>query len=144
MTAKRGFLFLWLPILGLLILFACSKDNKPSGPPTYYQGGLAVANQSEVPITIVEMIQKRGTQEVHLRMGNSLHPGFSLPLHNIIDEGNSLIFPGGDKVTVQFVAEEPDPNNPGQPLFQNSVQLTINGNIVLQVKSGGHYEISGG
>jgi hypothetical protein len=77
-------------------------------------------------------------------MGNGLGPGFSLPLHNIIDPDGGLIFPGGDRVTVHFAAEQRDPNNPSQPLFQNSVQLTVNGSFILQVKSGGSYDVSPG
>ncbi len=128
----------------LFLAFGCSKDNRPAAPATYYQGGLSVSNQSDVPIIIVQMIQKRGTREVRQQMGNALHPGFSLALHNIMDEGGGLVFPGGDKVSVIFASEQRDPNDPTQPLFQNDVQLTINGSLVIQVKSGGRYQIGGG
>lgn len=127
-----------------LFYFSCTDDPKPSGPPTYYQGRLSVQNESDVSIVIVDMTQRRGAQVVHKQLGNSLGPGFSLALLNIIDPDGGLIFPGGDKVTIHFAADQRDPNNPSQPLFQNSVQLTVNGSFVLQVKSGGSYDINPG
>ena len=137
-------LILLVVVSGLLCVLSCAHDPKPSGPPTYYQGRLSVQNSSDVSIVIVDMTQRRGAQVVHRQLGNALGPGFSLALLNIIDPGGGLIFPGGDKVTVHFAADERDPNNPSQPLFQNSVQLTINGSFVLQVKSGGAYDINPG
>jgi hypothetical protein len=126
-------------LISTFILLACAHNNKPSGPVIYYDGKLSISNKGEVPITIVEMTQKRGTKEVRLEMGNSLHPGFSYALHNIIDRDGGLVFPGGDKVTVKFASQE---YNSIDPYFQDTVQLTVNGNIMVQIKYDGRYTVN--
>lgn len=62
-------------------------------------------------------------------------------LKNKIDGGNTDIFPGGDKVWVKFKSEAYDPEHPGNPLFENTIALIVNGNNTVTVKSGGDYSI---
>ncbi len=132
-------IFLILAIFGIL---GCSDgENVPSGPPILFDGEITVSNDADVTIRLVEFEQIRGDLEYHGDMNVRVYPGIRYSLRNEIDGGESLIFPGGDQVSVKFVADVPDPGDPNRPLFENTVNLTVNGSAVIVVKSGGEYNI---
>ena len=131
--------FLILAICGIL---GCSDgENVSSGPPVLFDGQIAVSNDADVTIRLVEFEQTRGDLEYHGDMNVRVYPHIRYSLRNELDGGESLIFPGGDQVSVKFVADVPDPGDPELPLFENTVNLTVNGNTVVVVKAGGEYSI---
>ncbi len=132
-------IFLILAIFGIL---GCSDgENVPSGPSILFDGEITVSNDADVTIRLVEFEQTRGDLEYHGDMNVRVYPTIRYRLRNEIDGGESLIFPGGDQVSVKFVADVPDPGDPELPLFENTVNLTVNGSTVIIVKSGGEYNI---
>jgi hypothetical protein len=135
-------------LFGILSFISCSHKSPttPYEPVAPRHGRIFILNNSEVPIRILGYTQVRGTQRVDTQLWIHIFPGENFYLHNRIDPDNSdtQIFPGGDVLTIRYVAEAPDPDNPGQPLFRNTVELTVNGTFEIQVKSGGDYGISPG
>ncbi len=129
-------------ILALSGVFGCSDgDYAPSGSPVLLDGEIIITNDAEVTIRLVEFTQIRGDLEYHGDMNVRVYSGVRYNLKNRLDPGNSIIFPGGDQIWVKFVANVPDPGNPELPLFENTVDLTVNGNAVIIVKSGGAYDV---
>jgi hypothetical protein len=128
-------------ILGIL---GCSKDvdRSPTGPVTRLRGKVAVANNSNLIITLVQYTHIRQDRQATVRLVRNLNPGFNFYLRNALDNNDSQIFEGGDRVLVHFRALESDPDDPGQPLFQNTVELIVNGSQMIHVKDGGDYGIS--
>ena len=122
----------------------CSGDNKPSAPSPLTQGKIMIYNDSQVSIRLTEFTQKRGDLEHSTVLNMTVYPNQSRKLYNLLDGGDSDIFPGGDQVEVKFQARVSDPNNPGEPLFENTVSLIINGNNTISVKNGGEYGIGPG
>jgi hypothetical protein len=132
-------LFLILAICGIL---GCSDgENTPSGPAVLFDGQITVSNDASVIIRLVEFTQVRGDLEYNGDMNVRVYPNIRYNLRNRLDGGESVIFPGGDRVWVRFVADVPDPGDPEQPLFENTVNLMVNGNTVVVVKAGGQYSI---
>jgi hypothetical protein len=134
-------------ILGLAIIAGCSdhKPNTPSGPPPApRKGTVSLVNNSGVSIRLVGYTQTRGIRREQVQLNSHLFASQTFYLHNLIDPDQDRIFPGGDRVAVQYYSEIPDPSNPSQPLFRETVELTIDGNAIIQVKSGGEFDISPG
>jgi hypothetical protein len=131
------------PILLLFSVFACSNENPaPSGPVQRLRGKVAVSNGSNYIIQLVQYTHKRGDFQKTIQLGRNLNPGFSFYLRNALDSNGGDIFEGGDIVQVQFRTLENSPDEPDQPLFQNTVELTVNGSQMIHVKDGGDYSIS--
>jgi hypothetical protein len=144
MKAKLGFALL----LSFVLFTSCShnkiNNSTPSQPPIPQGGRVSILNNSEVSIRIAGYIQQRGSQTQQVQLWVHIFPGQDFILHNIIDPGESQLFPGGDKLTLVYYSDEPDPNNPTQPLFQQTVVLTVDGNLLIHVKNGGLYGIMPG
>jgi hypothetical protein len=123
---------------------ACSDEDIPnsSGPAQRVRGRIAVSNNSAVAIELTEYHHIRGDIDIMIALGVHLFPDNAIQLHNMIDDGGSLFFKGGDVVKVHFQALVGDPDAPGEPLFQNTVDLIVNGSVVIQVKDGGDFGIS--
>ena len=133
-----------LGITNLMILVSCSphdSSNIPIGPPVQIRGRIALINESGVSIRVVGYTQTRGETQMSVNLGIHLAPGQDYYLHNLIETNMGQVFLGGDIVQVDYVAEEPDPDHPSQPLFRDSVTLTVNGTFYIQVKNGGSYSI---
>ncbi len=132
----------------LIIAAGCSRNKPvnsvPVPPRTPQTGRISVQNNSLVSIMISGYSQVRGNQRNQIQLYVHLLPGQNFYLHNIIDPGQSQLFPGGDQISMQYWADAPDPSNPSDPLFHDTVQLTVDGNLIIQVKSGGDYGISPG
>lgn len=126
-----------------IMFLACSgdEDTSPMGPPALFKGKISLLNNSGIPIRVLGYTQTRGTQQINVQLGIHMFPDQTLYLHDMIDGDHGLFFPGGDRIRVSYFAEAPDPDNPGQPLFSNSVELTVNGTLTIQVKSGGEFGI---
>jgi hypothetical protein len=135
-------------LLSLVVLIGCShnkvNNSTPNQPPVPQGGRVSILNNSDVSIRIAGYTQQRGSQIQQVQLWVHIFPNQDFILHNIIDPGQSQIFPGGDKLTVVYISEERDPNNPGQPLFQQTVVLTVDGNLLIHVKNGGLYGIMPG
>jgi PKD repeat protein len=144
----NGMLLRWtgaaavLLVLPVFCILSCSDgENTPSGPAVLFDGQITVSNDANVAIRLVEFTQVRGDLEYNGGMNVKVYPTIRYNLKNELDGGESVIFPGGDQVWVRFVADVADPGDPEQPLFENTVDLTVNGNTVVVVKAGGEYSI---
>jgi hypothetical protein len=134
--------FLILAFLGIL---GCSdNENIPGGPIILHDGEITITNDAEVTIRLVEFTQIRGDLEYNGDMNARVHSNTRYSLRNKLDPGESIIFPGGDRVSVRFIADAPDPGHPELPLFENTVNLTVDGNTMIVVKSGGDYSMGPG
>lgn len=127
-----------------LVVAGCSGDKKLNAPYSYSQGTISVYNESSVSINLTEFTQKRGDREINTVLNIAIYPNQSRRLYNLLDGGDTDTFPGGDQVWVKFQARVSDPDNPGQPLFENTASLIINGNNTISVKDGGEYGIGPG
>jgi hypothetical protein len=131
-------------LFGLIALTSCShKKSNPiaPAPPIPQEGRIAVVNNSNVSIRIAGYTHVRGSVNQSVELWVHIFPSQDFILHNLIDPGQSQLFPGGDVITVLYYADERDPSNPSQPLFQETVQLTVDGNRLIQVKGDGKYSI---
>lgn len=127
-----------------LVVAACSGDEKPNAPYSYSQGTISVYNESSVAIRLTDFTQQRGDLEHNSVLNITVYPNQSRRLYNLLDGGDTDTFPGGDQVRVKFRARVSDPDNPGQPLFENTASLIINGDNTISVKDGGEYGIGPG
>jgi hypothetical protein len=133
---------LMLPLFGVS---GCSdNENTPSGPIILHDGEITITNDAEVNIRLREFTQIRGDLEYHGDMNIRVYSDMRYSLRNRLDPGESTVFPGGDQVSVRFIADAPDPGDPELPLFENTVNLTVDGNTVIVVKSGGDYSMGPG
>jgi hypothetical protein len=131
--------------LSILIFLGCSGgEDNPTSSPVFRDGRIYVRNETSYSIRLMDFVQERGDQEYSGVLDIRVHPDRDYALKNRIDSGNSEIFPGGDRIWVTFISELSDPNNPGHPLFENTVALTVNGNNKISVKSGGEYVVGPG
>jgi hypothetical protein len=127
-------------------LLSCSSHDGdgPYQPPVQIRGKIAIVNESAVMIRIVGYTQQRGDTTVSMSLGVHLFANQNYYLQNLIEPDMGQMFPGGDIIRVSYVADAPDPDDPTQPLFRNTVELTVNGTYFIQVKNGGIYSISPG
>ena len=141
MKARFPVLFAFVLLIGMA---ACSDNDNPAPTQPYQRlsGKVAISNGSNVPIVLVQYTQTRGDLEITVRLGSTLFPGYSVYLRNALDHNDSQIFAGGDRVQIEFRSAVPDPEDPGHPLFQNTVDLTVNGSQMIHVKDGGDFGIS--
>ena len=133
--------------LGVIFLTGCSHNkgtDPPYTPPEPREGRVSIFNNSGVPITIAGYSQTRGGQREQIQLWVHLFAGQRFALHNLIDPGQSQLFPGGDRLSIVYYADAPDPSNPTEPLFDGTVELMVDGSLIIQVKSGGEYGISPG
>jgi len=132
-----------LILIGCIITISgCSKkEGPPTAPPTMLKGRISILNNSGVTIWVQGYIQTRGDRQVNVPLGVHLFPDQNYFLHDMIDGDHGQIFPAGDRVAVTYISEARDPDNPNQPLFRNTVDLTVNGTFIIQVKTGGEFGI---
>ncbi len=127
--------------LVFVVVLGCSDgEYAPSGSPVLRDGEITITNDAGVTIRLVEFTQIRGDLEYRNDINIRVYTGVRYNLRNRLDPGQSIIFPGGDRVSVKFVADAPDPGDPERPLFENTVGLTVDGNTLIVVKSGGEYD----
>lgn len=135
---------IWL-ILALSGVLGCSdNENTPSGPIILHDGEITITNDAEVNIRLREFTQIRGDLEYHGDMNVRVYSNGRYSLRNRLDPGELTVFPGGDRISVRFIADAPDPGDPERPLFENTVDLTVDGNTVIVIKSGGDYSMGPG
>ncbi len=126
--------------LVFVVILGCSDgEYSPSGPSVLVNGEITITNDAGITIRLVEFTQRRGDEEFSSDINVRVYTGVRYNLRNRLDPGQSIIFPGGDRVSVKFVADTPDPGDPERPLFENTVGLTVDGNTLIVVKSGGEY-----
>ncbi len=132
-------------ILALSGVIGCSDGElAQNGSPVLLDGEITITNDAQVNIRLVEFIQIRGDLEYRGDMNVRVYTNVRYNLRNRLDPGESTIFPGGDQVSVRFIADAPDPGDPELPLFENTVDLTVDGNTLIVVKSGGDYSTGPG
>lgn len=131
--------------LVFVVILGCSDgEYSPSGPSVLLDGEITITNDAQVNIRLVEFIQIRGDLEYRGDMNVRVYTNVRYNLRNRLDPDESIIFPGGDRVSVRFIADAPDPEDPELPLFENTVALTVDGNTMIVVKSGGEYNMGPG
>ena len=145
------FKFMELKIFKLMIVavlistafMACSPSSSSNiiSPPAVVKGKVAVINESDVVIRVAGYTQIRGDSTISINLGVQLFPNQTYYLQNLIERSMGQFFMGGDIVRVTYYATAPDPDNPSQPLFYSTIELTINGSYYIQVKNGGIYSI---
>lgn len=135
-------LAIFLTLAGLIICLGCSGEDKPFHPGYLREGKVSIFNQSGVRIRLLNYTQSRGDQEVGLVLNRSLNSGFRYYLLNLLDGGDTDIFPGGDYITVRYIAEVSNPDDPMTPIFDKTISHTVNGITVYYVKTGGRYTVS--
>jgi hypothetical protein len=131
-------------VLCIAVFVSCSPNdssNMPYQPPAQVRGRIAVINESNVSIRVVGYTQERGDSTVSINLGVHLFPNQTYYLQNLIERSMGQSFMGGDLVRVTYLADAPDPDNPSEPLFRNTIELTVNGTYYIQVKNGGIYSI---
>jgi hypothetical protein len=136
---KKGVIF--LALLGLIIGVSCSEEKQPYRPPFLVEGKVSIFNQSGVRIRLLEFTQQRGERETTVVLNRSIISGVRYFLINQLDPGNTDIFPGGDYIIIHYIADVPNPGDPSQPLFDQTIDHTVNGVTVYYVKSGGRYTV---
>ena len=130
-----------LLLLGLIVGISCSENNNPYDPVYLREGKISIFNQSGVRIRLMEFTQKRGEDQVSTVLNRSVSSGFRYFFINLLDGGESEMFPGGDKITIRYIADVPNPDDPTRPMFDQTIGHTINGITVYYVKSGGRYTV---
>lgn len=131
-------------LLMALAIISCSPNdssNMPYTPPAQVRGRIAVINESNVSIRIAGYSQVRGDSSVSINLGVHLFPNQTYYLQNLIERSMGQSFMGGDLIRVTYIADAPDPDNPSEPLFRSTIELTVNGTYYIQVKNGGVYSI---
>lgn len=129
-------------LAGLALCLGCSENDKPFHPGYLREGKVSIFNQSGVRIRLLEYTQERGDQQVSVVLDRSLNSGFRYYLLNLLDGGNTDVFPGGDYITVRYRSEVSNPDDPLTPLFDKTISHTVNGITVYYVKTGGRYTVS--
>jgi hypothetical protein len=140
MMFKRVTIFLILA--GLVFCLGCTGNDKPFHPGYLREGRVSIYNQSGVRIRLLDYTQARGDEEINVVLNRSLNSGFRYYLLNLLDGGDSDIFPGGDYITVRYRSEVANPDDPMTPLFDKTIDHTVNGITVYYVKTGGRYTVS--
>lgn len=120
----------------------CSKDDAPTSIPIVYDGKIGIHNQSGVRIRLLEFRQVRGEIEFSHFLNRPLNSGFEYFFRNMLDSGESEIFPGGDEIYIHYIADVPNPENPSGPLFDHDIGHTVNGITVYYIKAGGGFSIN--
>jgi hypothetical protein len=130
-------------LLSFSALLGCSPSSSSNviSPPAAVRGRVAVINESEVVIRVAGYTQIRGDSTVSVNLGVQIFPNQTFYLQNLIERSMGQIFMGGDVVRVTYYAATPNPDNPSEPLFYSTIELTINGTYYIQVKNGGVYSI---
>ncbi|HBC46356.1 MAG TPA: hypothetical protein DCZ43_04860 [candidate division Zixibacteria bacterium] len=134
-------------LLSLVLLVGCSH-KKPTSympePPIPQTGRVGINNNSEVSVRIAGYVQTRGSEIRQVELWVHIFPGQNFILHNLIDTDAGQLFNGGDKVTVYYVSDATVPGNPWTPLFSETVEVTIDGNLMIYVNSDGLYTVMPG
>jgi hypothetical protein len=129
-------------LAGLVLCLSCSDNDKPFHPGVLREGKVSIYNQSGVRIRLLDFTQSRDGEEVSVVINRSLNSGFRYFLLNMLDGGDTDIFPGGDYITVRYRSEVANPDDPMTPLFDQTIDHTVNGITVYYVKTGGRYTVS--
>ncbi|UCC78354.1 MAG: hypothetical protein JSW64_08685 [Candidatus Zixiibacteriota bacterium] len=129
-------------LLGLAVGIGCSENNEPYRPVYLREGKISIFNQSGVRIRLMEFTQTRGPEEITTVLNRSLSSGLRYYFINLLDGGDTDIFPGGDYITVHYIADVPNPDDPTRPLFDQTITHTVNGITVYYVKVGGRFSVS--
>lgn len=132
-----------ITIAGIVIISFISGCSEKSTdyPRNYVNGEIIFRNDCTYTIIVNRIVQSHEGETMSEDLDQILFPSSSFRLINLFD--GELIFPGGDRITIDYRSQAADPNDPQSPLFSHSVFLTVNGSIIIRVKGEGYYEIGG-
>jgi len=132
---------IFLILAGMVLCLGCTGNDNPYHPGYLREGKVSIYNQSGVRIRILEFTQTRGEEQISVVLNRSINSGFRYYFLNLLDGDDSDIFPGGDYITVRYRSEVANPDDPMTPLFDQTIDHTVNGITVYYVKSGGRFSI---
>lgn len=102
---------------------------------------MVMRNNSGVVIIIANYIHQRADNSAQQVLNRTLFPGSEYAFKSLLDPTQTFLFRGGDVVSVSYRSEQRDPDDPENPLFEGTADATVNGNIGIVVKSGGHITV---
>lgn len=131
-------------IAGLIIFLVLSGCDKKSvdRSTNYLDGEIIFRNATQYTVVVNQMVHKHTGETRIEELNRILFPGDRYQLINLFT--GEVLFPGGDRVTVDYISQATDPNNPQSPLFSNVIFLIVNGTTVIRIKGEGDYDIGGG
>ena len=127
-------------VIVVSLISGCSEKSTDY-PRNYVNGEIIFRNDCAYTIIVNKMVQSHEGETISEDLDQILFPSSSFRLINLFN--GELIFPGGDKITIDYRSQAANPNDPQSPLFSHSVFLTVNGSITIRVKGEGYYEIGG-
>jgi len=129
-----------LTFLMVLALAICYCQN-PTSTEEKRNGKVMMRNSSGVVIVISSYTHQRGNDSARQVLNSTLFPGSDYTFKSLLDPAQTYLFKGGDVVSVSYRSQENDPDDPENPLFDGIADATVNGNIGIVVKSGGHISV---
>jgi len=129
-----------LTFLMVLALAICYCQN-PTSTEEKRSGKVVMRNSSGVVILISSYTHQRGSDSARQVLNRTLFPGSDYTFKSLLDPAQTYLFKGGDVVSVSYRSQESDPDDPENPLFDGIADATVNGNIGIVVKSGGHISV---
>jgi len=129
-----------LTFLMVLALAICYCQN-PTSTEEKRNGKVMMRNSSGVVIVISSYTHQRGNDSARQVLNRTLFPGSDYTFKSLLDPAQTFLFKGGDVLSVSYRSRESDPDDPENPLFDGIADATVNGNIGIVVKSGGHISV---
>jgi hypothetical protein len=124
----------------MLALAICYCQN-PTSTEEKRNGKVVMRNSSGVVIVISSYTHQRGSNSARQVLNRTLFPWSDYTFKTLLDPTQTYFFKGGDVVSVSYRSSESDPDDPKSPLFEGIAGATVNGNIGIVVKSGGHISV---
>jgi len=123
-----------------LALAICYCQN-PTSTEEKRNGKVVMQNSSGVVVVIASYTHHRGEVSARRVLDHTLYPGSDYAFKSLLDPTQTFLFRGGDVVSVRYRSRESSPDDPENPLFEGIADATVNGNIGIVVKSGGHITV---
>lgn len=125
----------------IMLALAISYCQNPASTEEKRNGKVVMRNNSGVVIVISSYTHQRSTVSAQRVLNHTLYPANEYTFKSLLDGAETFLFQGGDVVSVSYRSSESDPEDPQSPLFEGTADATVNGNIGIVVKSGGHISI---
>ena len=124
----------------MLALAICYCQN-PTSTEEKRNGKVMMRNSSGVVIVISSYTLQRGNDSARQVLNRTLFPGSDYTFKSLLAPTQTFLFKGGDVISVSYRSKEDDSDDPESPLFEGVTDATVNGNIGIVVKSGGHISV---
>jgi len=128
-------------ILAIMLALAICYCQNPTSTEERRNGKVVMQNSSGVVVVIASYTHHRGEASARRVLNHALYPASDYAFKSLLDPTQTFLFQGGDVVSVSYRSQEKDPDDPENPLFEGIADATVNGNIGIVVKSGGHITV---